>query len=55
MGSAHERLDVLGVGVVENLDDGVNVLKAHTLLPRFLLRHVIHAEKLVIAKQYSVH
>jgi len=40
---------------LENVDDVVDVLKAHRLLASLFLRHVIDAEELVIAKKNPFH
>ena len=51
----HEGANALVVGVVEHLDDRVDVLEAHGLRPRLLLRHVVDAEKLVVSEEQPIH
>src|SRR5450432_3581757 len=55
MRRAHERSYAFRIGVVKNLDDRPDVLKAHRLGARFFFRHVIHAEELVVTKENSIH
>ncbi|MNT28257.1 hypothetical protein D3C72_1639340 [compost metagenome] len=50
MGRAHEGFHPFIVGIIEHLDNGLDILEAHRLGPRFFLRHMIHTEELIITK-----
>ena len=41
--------------VVQNLDDGVDILKAHRLAARLFLGHMIDAEELIVAEKDAFH
>jgi hypothetical protein len=55
MRRTHKGSDTLGVRCVENVDYRAYVLKTQCLSASLLLRHVINAEELVVAKQQSIH
>ena len=52
---AHEGLDTLIVGGIKDIDDGLDILKAHRLGTRLVFGHVVDAEKLVVTEQQTIH
>src|SRR4029079_5971045 len=52
---AHKCPDTLLVNDIKDVNDCLQILKAHGLLPRFLLGHMIDAEELIIAEKNSIH
>src|SRR5215475_14375151 len=55
MRRTHDSADDLNKCSIEHFDDRASGLKTHGLRPRLFLRHVIHAEELVVTEQQSVH
>jgi hypothetical protein len=55
MRRAHEDVDSTVIGGVQQINDFLDIPEADGLRPRLFLGHVIDAEELIIAEQYSIH
>src|SRR6476646_5860366 len=54
MGRAHERLDSFVICNIQDLNDGVYILKLKRLRTRFFFRHMIDTEELIVAENNSL-
>src|SRR5690606_5904866 len=52
---AHEGAQALVIGHAEHTDDRPGVPEAHGLGTRRFLRHAVHADELLVAKEQSLH
>jgi len=55
MRRAHEDVDSAVIGDIQQIDNFLDICKAHGLRPRLFLGHVIDAEELVVAEQQPIH
>jgi hypothetical protein len=55
MRRAHEDMDSAVIGGIQQINDFLDIRKADGLRTRLFLGHVIDAEELIIAEQYSIH
>jgi hypothetical protein len=50
LGGAHKDSYSFIVCDIQNIDDGLEILKARRLLPSLLLGHVINTEELIVTE-----